>query len=81
VIIDDPGDSGCGQVVDSNYTGIIQGVRYGGWDFRSRGSLVGIFEAEVRWLGFSKQRFVVVIILVRGVGDYKQAIQSREAVA
>ena len=57
--------AGCGQVVDSNYTGIIQGVRYGGWDFRSRGSL---------W-------FVVVIILVRGVGDYKQAIQSREAVA
>ena len=39
VIIDDPSDSGCGQVVDSNYTGIIQGVRYGGWDFRSRGSL------------------------------------------
>ena len=43
--------------------------------------VVGIFEAEVRWLGFSKQRFVVVIILVRGVGDYKQVIQSREAVA
>ena len=27
-----------------------------------------------------KQRFVMVILLVRGVGDYKQAIQSREVV-